>query len=104
VRWTGPLGDFTELFDVKGAQFAVKDGDVMSASVVGNVITAYRNGVQMAQVTDNTFTTGNPGIGFNLLNDLEVCRGTNGDYGFTHYTVTDGAGLSGVRRAGRLPY
>ena len=65
TRRGGAYGDdIIYLFKAIGAQFGVKNGDVVSARVVGNVITAYKNGVQMAQVTDATFTTGNPGMGF----------------------------------------
>ena len=56
-------------------------GDVIKATMVGNVITTYKNGVQMGQVTDNTFLTGRPGFGFN--------EGINGDYGITRFTATD---------------
>jgi len=88
VRWNGALGDFTVLLANVSSQFAIKDGDVISASIVGNVITAFRNGIQMGQATDNTFTSGSPGIGFNLENGSAGCPGTNGDYGYTHYSVT----------------
>ena len=90
VRWNGPLGNFTYLFKpARDAKFGIKDGDVISASVVGNVITAYKNGAQMARVTDNTYTAGNPGMGFNLESAPAGCSGTNGDYGFTSYSATD---------------
>lgn len=91
VRWNGALGNFTYLSRQSGAQYGAKDGDVVSASMVGNVITAYKNGVQMGQATDSTFTAGTPGMGFNLENGLAGCRGTNGDYGFTSYTASDDA-------------
>ena len=89
VRWNGPLGDFTYLANLHGAQYGVQNGDVVSARVVGNVITAYKNGVQMAQATDNTYTTGTPGMGFNLENAPPGCSGTNGNYGYTSFTATD---------------
>ncbi len=82
VRWNGPLGDFTYLFNQKGIQYNATTGDVIKATIVGNVISAYKNGVLMAQVTDNTFTSGNPGIGFNE-------RSYNGDYGFSSFTASD---------------
>jgi hypothetical protein len=81
VRWNGPLADFTYLAQIGGAKYGVTTGDVVKATIVGNVITAYKNGVKLAQVTDNTYTTGNPGMGFN--------EGINGDYGITHFTATD---------------
>jgi hypothetical protein len=40
------------------------DGDVLRATIVGNVITVYKNGTQVAQVADSTWTNGQPGIGF----------------------------------------
>ena len=81
VRWNGPLADFTYLANLRGRQYGVKTGDVVKATIVGNFITAYKNGVLLAQVTDKTFSTGTPGMGFN--------EGTNGDYGFTSFTASD---------------
>ncbi len=46
------LGKFTYLKQNGGAQYGIADGDVVKATVVGNVITAYINGVQVAQATD----------------------------------------------------
>jgi hypothetical protein len=82
VRWNGPLGDWSVLQWPTGSQYAVNAGDVVKATIVGNVITAYKNGVQMAQATDNTFTTGNPGMGFN--------EQQNGDQGYSSFSATDG--------------
>jgi hypothetical protein len=81
VRWNGGLADFTYLAQLHGKQYGVTTGDVVKATIVGNVITAYKNGVQLGQVTDNTYTSGNPGLGFN--------EGKNGDYGMTRFTATD---------------
>ena len=81
VRWNGPLADFTYLVQDHGKQYGVTTGDVVKATIVGNVITAYKNGVQLAQVKDNTYPEGNPGMGFN--------EGKNGDYGMTRFTATD---------------
>jgi hypothetical protein len=89
VRWNGALGNFTVLLNRTGSQYGVKDGDIISAKMVGNVITAYKNGVQMGQVTDNTYTSGSPGMGFNLENSASGCSGTNGKYGFNGYSATD---------------
>jgi hypothetical protein len=89
VRWNGPLGNFTYLLNQSGAQFGVVTGDVVSASIVGNVITAFKNGLQVGQATDSVFANGAPGMGFNLENGPAGCSGTNGDYGFSSYTVTD---------------
>jgi len=82
VRWNGPVADFTILADKSGPQYGVTNGDVVKATIVGNVITAFINGVQMAQVTDDAFTSGNPGIGFNF-----GCNGTYQDFGLTDCTA-----------------
>ena len=89
VRWNGALGNYTVLTNRGGAQYGVKTGDIVSARMIGNVITVYKNGVQVAQVTDNVYTTGTPGMGFNLNNGPAGCAGTNGDYGFTNFTATE---------------
>jgi hypothetical protein len=83
VRWNGPLGDFTYLSRAKGSQCGVASGDVVKASMVGNVITAYVNGVQVLRASDDTFKSGNPGIGFYI----EGATGVDGDYGFTSFTA-----------------
>jgi hypothetical protein len=86
VRWNGPLGSFTILDARGGTAYGIKTGDVLKATIVGNVITAYINNVQVLQVTDNTFSSGSPGMGFYLQN----ATGKNGDYGFTSFSATDG--------------
>jgi hypothetical protein len=93
VRWNGGLADFTYLVQVHGKQYGVTTGDVVKATIVGNVITAYKNGVKLASVTDNTYLTGNPGLGFN--------EGKNGDYGMSRYTATaTGAPISTTGQTG----
>jgi hypothetical protein len=88
VRWNGPVGNFTYLLNTSGAQYGVTEGDVVKATIVGNVITAYLNGAEVGTATDATYATGNPGMGMNLETGDASCVGTNGDYGFTHYTAT----------------
>jgi hypothetical protein len=88
VRWNGALGDFTYLVNTSGAQYGVTEGDVVKATIVGNVITAYLNGVQVGTATDATYATGSPGMGMNLETGDASCIGTNGDYGFKHFTAT----------------
>jgi len=85
VRWNGPLGSFTYLSRAAGLQCGVANGDVVKATIMGNMITAYINGAQVVEATDNTYTNGNPGIGFYL----EGATSVNGDYGFTSFTATD---------------
>jgi hypothetical protein len=87
VRWDGPVGKFTYLARMRGADYALKDGDTLKASVVGNVITVYVNGVKKAQVTDDTFKTGNPGIGTYLQCDGGHGVGSNSDFGFSSFTA-----------------
>lgn len=89
VRWNGPFGDFTYLFNQKGREYGVRSGDVVRARMVGNVITAYKNGLMMAQVRDDTYVSGAPGMGFNLLTRAAGCSRTNRSYGFTRFTATD---------------
>jgi len=90
VRWNGAVGDFTVLRELDGSDYGVTSGDSIRATIVGNVITAYLNGVQKAQVTDATFKTGSPGMGFNL----HGCTGVNGDYGYTKFTASAAGALS----------
>jgi acetyl esterase/lipase len=82
VRWNGKVRDWTSLKKHTGAQYGVKNGDLVEATIVGNVIKGYVNGVEVITVTDNTFSEGNPGIGFNY-----GVGETNGDFGFTSYEV-----------------
>jgi len=82
VRWNGPLGSFTVLGGASAPGF--KNGDTVKATAVGNVITLFHNDVQIVQVTDDTYKTGNPGIGF-----FKRSCGRNSDYGFTSFTATD---------------
>jgi hypothetical protein len=81
VRWDGPVGKFTYLGRARGAKYGVRDGDIVTATAVGSLITAYINGVQVLQKTDGTYATGNPGMGF----FLEGTTGVNRDYGFTSF-------------------
>lgn len=85
VRWNGALGDFTYLNTASGAKFGVTDGDTVKATMVGNVITVYINGTQVLQATDNTYSSGSPGMGFYL----QGITGTNKDYGFTNFTASE---------------
>jgi hypothetical protein len=85
VRWNGPLGDFTYLARQKGSKYGVASGDVIKATVVGNVITAYINGVKVIQATDGSYSNGSPGMGFFLLGGAAV----NKDYGFTSFKASD---------------
>jgi hypothetical protein len=82
VRWNGKVADWTSLCKHSGAQFGVKDGDVVEASIVGNVLKGYLNGVEVISAVDDTFTEGSPGIGFNF-----GVGETNRDFGLTSFHV-----------------
>lgn len=82
VRWDGKIGAWKSLTRKTGAEFGVKDGDIVEACIVGNVIRGFINGVEVTAAVDDTYTTGAPGIGFNFgVGD------TNVDHGFTSYEV-----------------
>ena len=82
VRWNGKIADFTSLERRVGPEFGVKDGDVVEATIVGNVLRGYVNGVEVISATDDTFADGAPGVGFNFgVGD------TNVDHGFTQFEV-----------------
>lgn len=85
ARWNGPLNDFTILTEHSGSEYGVANGDVIKATVIGNLIRVYKNGVQIGQVADSTFKTGSPGVGAYL----EKTTGVNGDYGFTSFAASD---------------
>jgi hypothetical protein len=85
ARWEGALGKFSYVKQVVGSQYGVADGDVVKASIIGNVITVYINGIQMIRVTDDAFKSGNPGMGF----FIDGATGVNGDFGFSKFIATD---------------
>jgi hypothetical protein len=66
VRWNGKVGDWTSLKKHTGAQYGVKDGDLVEATISGNVIKGYINGVEVISATDHAYKEGNPGMGFNV--------------------------------------
>lgn len=82
VRWNGKVGDFTSLKKLVGAQYGVKDGDEVEATINGNVLKGFINGVEVISATDDVFDSGSPGIGFNFF-----VGNTNVDHGFTYFEV-----------------
>lgn len=84
VRWNGPLGSFTEL-NITHAVNTLVTGNILKATIRGSTITAYLNGVQVLQASDNTLTSGSPGIGF----FFQGASGLNANYGFSSFTATD---------------
>lgn len=95
VRWDGPLGAFTYLAQGEGASYGVSDGDLVEATIIGNVITARINGALVLQATDPVYESGNPGMGFwfrrgsGVRNWLHNSAGGNLDYGFTRFAAWD---------------
>jgi hypothetical protein len=82
VRWNGKIGDFTSLEKRIGPEYGVKDGDRVEATIVGNVLKGYINGVEVISATDGVCESGSPGIGFNFgVGD------TNVDHGFSSFEV-----------------
>ena len=82
VRWNGKVGDWTSLKKHTGAQYGVKDGDLVKATIVGNVIKGYVNGVEVHIRHGQHVQGGNPGMGFNY-----GVEKSNGDFGFSSYEV-----------------
>jgi hypothetical protein len=82
VRWNGKVADFTSLARRVGPEFGVQHGDIVEATIVGNVIRSYVNGVEILSVTDDACTSGSPGVGFNFF-----VGNTNVDHGFSSFEV-----------------
>ena len=82
VRWNGKLGDFFSLKRFTGSQYGVKNGDVIEATIEGDVIKGFINGVEMISATDDTYTSGAPGFGYNF-----GVGNTNVDLGITYFEV-----------------
>jgi hypothetical protein len=109
VRWNDRLGSFTEsnklgpgtvcsypkvgagCTEVTG--IAVKDGDIIKGTAVGNTISAYLNGTLIAQVVDGTYTSGAPGIGFDF-----GCDSTYANFGFSKFSAVTTGNTSGVQK------
>ncbi len=90
VRWNGPLNDFTPLQTFNGSPYGVQNGDVLCATSAGGTLSGYRirNNITtlLGTATDNTYTNGSPGIGFD-----QDCGSTECDPygGFSSFSATD---------------
>ncbi len=80
IKWNGALGNFTPL-DSRAVGCA--NGDTLSATISGTTIKAYKNGVFVFSVTDSTWASGAPGVGFYLQN----VSGINADYGLSKFSA-----------------
>jgi hypothetical protein len=82
VRWNGAIGDWTSLKRLVGPEYGVKDGDLVEATIEGNVLKGFVNGVEVISVSDDVYESGAPGVGFNF-----GVGGTNADHGFSSFEV-----------------
>ena len=89
VRWNGAFGDFT-LLDAHTIS-VVGNGDTIKATIIGTTITAFLNGSSLFSVTDSTYSSGNPGIGFYLQFNSSP-DAVASSYGFTDFTVVGDTG------------
>lgn len=80
VRWDGTIGSWHSLCRKVGPEFGVKDGDVVEATYIGNVIKGYINGVEITSAEDDTYPEGSPGIGYNF-----GVGNSNVDHGLTYF-------------------
>ena len=80
VRWNGKIGDFTSLKKLVGKDYGVEDGDLIEASITGNVIKGYVTGKEMISAVDDKIQSGSPGVGFNFF-----VGNTNVDHGLTFF-------------------
>jgi hypothetical protein len=85
-----------------GTNYGLKNGDVLKASIVGNVITVFINDVKKAQVTDDTYKTGNPGIGLFLQCDGGQGIGSNTNFGFASFSARGIGGTNESNEHGNL--
>lgn len=91
VRWNGPIGHFDYIFNDSGLGWGTVDGDVLSASIVGNIIIAKKNGitiktVDVSSIGGTVWSSGNPGLGHNAE---ETGGAHNSQYGFSAFSATE---------------
>lgn len=86
IRADGPPDKFTRpIAELRGSAAACQDGDVITGTIVGNVITAYINGRKTIQGVDSTIISGAPGLGFYHQGTL----GKNSDFGVSTFVASD---------------
>ena len=88
-RWDGGLGSTTQLATSLVWPRIPVTGDVIKATIVGNLISVYFNDVLAGTATDPMWATGNPGIGFY---SEDGTGSQNSHFGFTSITATDLSG------------
>ena len=82
VRWDGSIGRWKSLTRITGPGVGIVDGDKVEATIIGDVLKGYINGVEVISAIDATYPTGAPGVGFNF-----GVGETNVDHGLTHFEV-----------------
>lgn len=102
VRWNGPLANYTFLAPVtnipgRAGIGGLMTGDILKATNVNGLISAYLNDVLLLQVTDTTFTGGAPGFGLNTYGTA-----LNSEYGLSDFTAFS-AGSTGGGGGGAPP-
>ena len=75
MRWNGPYGNFTYVSYVTSTP-GVANGDVISATVNGNLIIGYVNGVEYIRGNGFNVPFGHPGFGF-----WNISPSHNADFG-----------------------
>lgn len=92
VRWNGDLGDYTTLWDPDGSigsyvnePTPLADGDVIRAEIdADGLITLYQNELVLGSVTNTTWTSGQPGVGF-----WPVDGATAANMGWSNFSAGD---------------
>lgn len=85
-RANGPPDNFTPPFvELHGPSAACQNRDVITGTVVGDVITAYINGRKVLQARDSVISSGAPGFGF--FHQGMLTRNT--DFGVSSFTASD---------------
>jgi hypothetical protein len=99
-RGNGPRDDFTPpIAELHGPSAACQNGDVVTGTIVGSVITAYINGKKVIQGMDSVITSGAPGLGF----FHQGTQAQNSDFGISSFTASDRFPHFGVPGQGEGP-
>lgn len=95
--------------DLTAVTTSITTGNILKLTAVGTTITLYKNGTQVDQVTDSSYSTGQPGI-YYLRNNNNSTRGDDffaadigGTSGLTITSVTPSSfdsGITGIVIAG----
>ena len=85
-RANGPPDDFTPpIAMLRGPDAACRNGDLITGTIVGDVITAYINGKRVIQGEDSVINSGSPGFGF----FHQGTHAQNKDFGVSSFFASD---------------